>query len=50
MEQVTTIGLDTAKHVFQLHGADAAGQVPFRWRVTPRVIRRVADQIARMAT
>jgi transposase len=25
MEQVTTIGLDIAKHVFQVHGADAAG-------------------------
>jgi transposase len=27
MEQVTTIGLDIAKHVFQAHGADAAGHV-----------------------
>ena len=24
MEQVSTIGLDIAKHVFQVHGADAA--------------------------
>jgi len=24
---VTTVGLDLAKHVFQVHGADAAGRV-----------------------
>jgi hypothetical protein len=27
MEQATTIGLDIAKHVFQVHGADGAGHV-----------------------
>jgi len=27
MEQSSTIGLDIAKHVFQGHGADAAGHV-----------------------
>jgi hypothetical protein len=26
MGQVSTIGLDTAKRVFQVHGVDAAGQ------------------------
>ncbi len=30
MEQVTTVGLDIAKQVFQAHGADANGQVVFR--------------------
>ena len=34
MEQATTIGLDIAKHVFQLHGADGAGHVLFRKRIT----------------
>src|SRR5690242_16024851 len=34
MEQATTIGLDIAKHVLQLHGADAAGHVLFRKRIT----------------
>jgi transposase len=29
-----TIGLDIAKHIFQMHGADAAGHVLFRKRVT----------------
>ena len=35
MEQATTIGLDIAKHVFQVHGADGAGHVLFRKRITP---------------
>jgi hypothetical protein len=30
VEQASTIGLDIAKHVFQVHGADAAGHVLFR--------------------
>jgi transposase len=34
VEQATTIGLDIAKHVFQVHGADAAGHVLFRKRLT----------------
>ena len=34
MEQATTIGLDIAKQVFQLHGADGAGHVIFRKRIT----------------
>jgi hypothetical protein len=34
MEQAATIGLDIAKHVFQVHGADGAGHVLFRKRIT----------------
>ena len=30
MNKVSTIGLDLAKEVFQVHGADAAGAVVFR--------------------
>src|SRR5580704_15105575 len=30
MEQITTIGLDLAKHVFQIHGVDGAGKVLVR--------------------
>ena len=33
MMQVTTIGLDLAKHVFQAHGVDAAGGVVLRKRI-----------------
>jgi transposase len=34
VEQTITIGLDIAKHVFQAHGADAAGHALFRKRLT----------------
>jgi transposase len=30
MEEVSTIGVDLAKNVFQVHGADASGAVLFR--------------------
>ncbi len=30
MSKITTIGLDIAKNVFQLHGIDADGQVALR--------------------
>ena len=30
MNQVSTVGLDLAKSIFQLHGADSAGAVVFR--------------------
>ena len=30
MEQVSTVGLDLAKNIFQAHGADASGEVVFR--------------------
>ena len=32
MEEVSTIGLDLAKSVFQVHGIDAAGRVVHSWR------------------
>jgi transposase len=45
MEQVTTIGLDIAKHVFQVHGADATGHALFRKRVTrPKLLGFLAAQ------
>jgi transposase len=34
MSEVSTIGLDIAKRVFQAHGADASGHVMFRKRLT----------------
>jgi hypothetical protein len=33
MNKASTIGLDLAKQVFQVHGADATGAVVFRKRV-----------------
>jgi transposase len=45
MAQVTTIGLDIAKHIFQVHGADAAGHALFRKRVTrPKLLGFLAAQ------
>jgi transposase len=34
MDEVSTIGLDIAKSVFQVHGVDAAGAVVIRKRVS----------------
>ena len=34
MSQVTTIGLDIAKSIFQVHGVDAAGQSVLRQRLS----------------
>src|SRR5262249_54472496 len=35
MSEVTTIGLDLAKHVFQVHGIDAQGATVLRKRLRP---------------
>lgn len=33
MEKITTIGLDIAKHVFQIHGVDVSGNAGIRRRL-----------------
>ena len=38
MQTVTTIGLDIAKSVFQVHGVDAAGQVVIRRQLKRRFV------------
>jgi transposase len=38
MQTVTTIGLDIAKSVFQVHGVDAAGQVVMRRQLKRRYV------------
>jgi hypothetical protein len=38
MQMITTIGLDIAKSVFQLHGVDAAGEVIIRRRLKRRYV------------
>ena len=38
MQTVTTIGLDIAKSVFQVHGVDAAGQVLIRRQLKRRYV------------
>ncbi len=37
--EVTTIGLDLAKHVFQVHGVDASGSVVLRRRLRRREVQ-----------
>ena len=38
VQTVMTIGLDTAKSVFQVHGVDAAGQVVVRRQLKRRYV------------
>jgi len=38
MEAITTIGLDIAKSVFQVHGVDAAGNVIVRRQLKRRYV------------
>ena len=40
MQMITTIGLDIAKSVFQVHGVDAAGQVVVRRQLKRRYVWR----------
>jgi hypothetical protein len=43
--QITTIGFDIAKNVFQIHGIDAAEKIVVRPIIdTPRLPRRVCFQ------
>ena len=39
MQAVTTIGLDIAKSVFQVHGIDAEGNVLIRRQLKRRYVR-----------
>ena len=38
MQAITTIGLDIAKSVFQVHGVDAGGQVVIRRQLKRRYV------------
>jgi transposase len=38
MQAITTIGLDIAKSVFQVHGVDAAGQAVIRRQLKRRCV------------
>jgi transposase len=40
MQSISTIGLDIAKSVFQVHGVDAAGQVILRRQLRRRHVWR----------
>jgi hypothetical protein len=48
--QVATIGLDLAKHVFQIHGIDAAGRVARSISIADDPNRAIASPKSRSAT
>ncbi len=45
MKQVITIGLDLAKHVFQVHGADAEGSPVFNRKLRRREVLRFFEKL-----
>ena len=47
MQTVTTIGLDIAKSVFQVHGVDAAGNVVIRRQLKRRHVLGLFQKLAR---
>jgi hypothetical protein len=47
MEQITTIGLDLAKHVFQSHGVDGAGKVLVRTQLRRAAVLLFCDAAIR---
>ncbi len=46
MKEVTTIGLDLAKNVFQVHGVDASGEVVIRKRLRRRQVMPFFGKLA----
>ena len=50
MQTVTTIGLDIAKSVFQVHGVDAAGQVVIRRQLKRRYVLSFFEKLPPLAS
>jgi len=46
MQAITTIGLDIAKSVFQVHGVDAGGQVVLRRKLKRRYVVAFFEKLA----
>jgi len=46
MQAITTIGLDIAKSVFQVHGVDADGQVVIRCQLKRRYVLAFFEKLA----
>jgi len=47
MQTITTIGLDIAKSVFQVHGVDAGGQVVIRRQLKRRSVLAFFQKLPR---
>ena len=50
MSEITTIGLDLAKHVFQVHGIDAQGTTVLRKRLLGHEVRLMPAQYVKAYT
>ena len=46
MQSISTIGLDIAKSVFQVHGVDAAGQVVVRRQLRRRHVLAFFEKLS----
>ena len=46
MQSISTIGLDIAKSVFQVHGVDAAGQVVIRRQLKRRFVLSFFEKLS----
>jgi transposase len=46
MDEITTIGLDIAKNVFQLHGVDAHGQIVLRKSLRRGQLQRFFEKLS----
>jgi transposase len=49
MQAVTTIGLDIAKSIFQIHGVDAAGNIVVRRKLKRRYVLPFFQRLSRRA-
>ena len=50
MSEITTVGLDLAKHVFQVHGVDAAGATVLRKQLRrAQVLARKMHRLGRIS-
>ena len=47
MSEITTVGLDLAKHVFQAHGADASGRAVLRKKLRRDQVLAFFSQLPR---
>ena len=45
MSEIITVGLDLAKNVFQVHGADAAGRAVFRKKLRRAQVLELSGQL-----
>ena len=46
MEQITRIGMDTSKHIFQLHGVDAADEPVLRKKLRRKEMVKFFERLA----